>query len=52
MLEPSFTWFMMRSASMSGIAWGLPPAPRNPVTLAVFCTSDQVSSLRSILTST
>ena len=49
---PSFIWLMMRSASLSVIGCGRPPPPRKPVTLAVLRTSDQVSSLSSIFTST
>ena len=40
---PSATWFLIRSASCSGIGAGLPPGPRKPVTFAVLRTSDQVA---------
>src|SRR5712691_2680375 len=49
---PSWTWRMIRAASFSLIGVGRPRPPRKPVTLAVFLTRCQVSSLRSILIST
>src|SRR6185312_15107825 len=49
---PSWTWRMMRVASVSEIGTGRPLPPRNPVTFGVFLTRCQVSSVRSIFTRT